>query len=86
MGCTQVKSVPGGAVDNTAPAPRSTPEGVPRRQAARESAARTYARALPIVPVRARGLTIEGADGRRYLDCLSGAGTLALGQIHPVVL
>ncbi|WP_415949347.1 diaminobutyrate--2-oxoglutarate transaminase family protein [Streptomyces sp. KLOTTS4A1] len=57
-----------------------------RRQCARESAARTYARSLPIVPVRARGLTIEGADGRRYLDCLSGAGTLALGHNHPVVL
>ncbi|MEV5934833.1 aminotransferase class III-fold pyridoxal phosphate-dependent enzyme [Streptomyces sp. NPDC052079] len=41
---------------------------------------------LPIVPVRARGMTIEGADGRRYLDCLSGAGTLALGHNHPVVL
>ncbi|MFD3839836.1 diaminobutyrate--2-oxoglutarate transaminase family protein [Streptomyces sp. NPDC058642] len=61
-------------------------EGAPRRQSARESAARTYARALPIVPVRARGLTIEGADGRRYLDCLSGAGALALGHNHPVVL
>ncbi|WJV51195.1 diaminobutyrate--2-oxoglutarate transaminase family protein [Streptomyces flavofungini] len=57
-----------------------------RRQSARESAARTYARALPIVPVRARGMTIEGADGQRYLDCLSGAGTLALGHNHPVVL
>lgn len=64
-------------------------EGAPailRRQSLRESAARTYARALPIVPVRARGLTIEGADGRRYLDCLSGAGALALGHNHPVVL
>lgn len=61
-------------------------EGILRRQAQRESAARTYARFLPIVPVRARGLTIEGADGRRYLDCLSGAGTLALGHNHPVVL
>lgn len=60
--------------------------GILRRQSARESSARTYARALPIVPVRARGLTIEGADGRRYLDCLSGAGTLALGHNHPVVL
>ncbi|MEU4466398.1 aminotransferase class III-fold pyridoxal phosphate-dependent enzyme [Streptomyces sp. NPDC024017] len=79
-------SLPGGAVDDTAPAPRSAHEGILRRQAARESAARTYARALPIVPVRARGLTIEGADGRRYLDCLSGAGTLALGHNHPVVL
>ncbi|MCF3132912.1 diaminobutyrate--2-oxoglutarate transaminase family protein [Streptomyces olivochromogenes] len=69
---------PGGA--------RAAHEGILRRQSARESAARTYARALPIVPVRARGLTIEGADGRRYLDCLSGAGTLALGHNHPVVL
>jgi diaminobutyrate-2-oxoglutarate transaminase len=65
---------------------RGALEGILRRQSARESAARTYARALPIVPVRARGLTIEGADGRRYLDCLSGAGTLALGHNHPVVL
>lgn len=73
----------------TEPAPSAVTtahEGILRRQSARESAARTYARALPIVPVRARGLTIEGADGRRYLDCLSGAGTLALGHNHPVVL
>ncbi|MDX2816878.1 diaminobutyrate--2-oxoglutarate transaminase family protein [Streptomyces sp. PA03-5A] len=61
-------------------------EGILRRQSARESAARTYARSLPVVPVRARGMTVEGADGRRYLDCLSGAGTLALGHNHPVVL
>jgi diaminobutyrate-2-oxoglutarate transaminase len=61
-------------------------EAILGRQAARESAARTYARSLPIVPVRARGMTVEGADGRRYLDCLSGAGTLALGHNHPVVL
>lgn len=78
----------------TEPAPAVAPgaqptvvhEGILRRQSLRESAARTYARSLPIVPVRARGLTIEGADGRRYLDCLSGAGTLALGHNHPVVL
>ncbi|WP_267243765.1 diaminobutyrate--2-oxoglutarate transaminase family protein [Streptomyces sp. PR69] len=73
----------------TEPAPAAPPaahEGILRRQSLRESAARTYARSLPIVPVRARGLTIEGADGRRYLDCLSGAGTLALGHNHPVVL
>src|SRR5689334_4913142 len=55
------------------------------RQRRRESAARTYARAFPIVPVRAEGMVVEGADGRRYLDCLSGAGTLALGHNHPVV-
>ncbi|WP_405821714.1 diaminobutyrate--2-oxoglutarate transaminase [Streptomyces sp. NBC_00838] len=55
------------------------------RQRARESSARTYARSFPIVPARAHGMTIEGVDGRRYLDCLSGAGTLALGHNHPVV-
>ncbi|MEU3351241.1 aminotransferase class III-fold pyridoxal phosphate-dependent enzyme [Streptomyces sp. NPDC037389] len=60
--------------------------GTLRRQPAREPSARTYARSLPVVPVRARGLTIEGADGRRYLDCLSGGGALALGHNHPVVL
>ncbi|MEV7427688.1 MULTISPECIES: diaminobutyrate--2-oxoglutarate transaminase family protein [unclassified Streptomyces] len=60
--------------------------GILRRQRARESSARTYARSFPIVPARAKGMTIEGTDGRRYLDCLSGAGTLALGHNHPVVL
>ncbi|MCQ6555372.1 diaminobutyrate--2-oxoglutarate transaminase family protein [Streptomyces sp. C10-9-1] len=75
------------AVTQPAPTAATTAhQGILRRQALRESAARTYARSLPIVPVRARGLTIEGADGRRYLDCLSGAGTLALGHNHPVVL
>ncbi len=82
-----------------APPPPHGPAGVPpaqgsetepaavlRRQGARESAARTYARSLPIVPVRARGMLVEGADGRRYLDCLSGAGSLALGHNHPVAL
>jgi diaminobutyrate-2-oxoglutarate transaminase len=56
------------------------------RQAARESSARTYARWLDIVPVRAAGAEIEAADGRRYLDCLSGAGALALGHNHPEVV
>ncbi|MCC3775602.1 aminotransferase class III-fold pyridoxal phosphate-dependent enzyme [Streptomyces sp. UNOB3_S3] len=65
---------------------RSGRAGILRRQPAREPSARTYARSLPVVPVRARGLTIEGADGRRYLDCLSGGGALALGHNHPVVL
>ncbi len=80
------KAMAGPTALQDASAARAAHEGILRRQSARESAARTYARALPIVPVRARGLTIEGADGRRYLDCLSGAGTLALGHNHPVVL
>ncbi|MFD7297158.1 diaminobutyrate--2-oxoglutarate transaminase family protein [Streptomyces sp. NPDC059897] len=81
-----VPAPPGGGTPGTPARDPVAHEGILRRQGARESAARTYARALPIVPVRARGLTIEGADGRRYLDCLSGAGTLALGHNHPVVL
>ena len=60
--------------------------GILGRQAARESAARTYARHFPIVPVRADGMTLVGADGKTYLDCLAGAGTLALGHNHPVVV
>jgi diaminobutyrate-2-oxoglutarate transaminase len=56
------------------------------RQAARESGARSYARHLPVVPVRAEGMTVHGADGRTYLDCLSGAGSLALGHNHPVTV
>ncbi|MEV2215702.1 aminotransferase class III-fold pyridoxal phosphate-dependent enzyme [Streptomyces sp. NPDC050997] len=84
LGVAVVRRAGGGA---GAPAGTRSPyEGILRRQSAREPAARTYARALPIVPVRARGLTIEGADGRRYLDCFSGAGALALGHNHPVVL
>jgi diaminobutyrate-2-oxoglutarate transaminase len=61
-------------------------DGVLHRQDARESGARTYARTFRMVPVHASGMTVTGADGRRYLDCLSGAGTLALGHNHPVVV
>ncbi|ACU70727.1 2,4-diaminobutyrate 4-transaminase [Catenulispora acidiphila DSM 44928] len=70
----------------TGPARPAPAAKILARQAARESAARTYARHLPIVPVRAQGSWITGADGRDYLDCLSGAGTLALGHNHPAVL
>lgn len=54
------------------------------RQRRRESGARTYARWLDVVPVRGRGMELEAADGRIYLDALSGAGALALGHDHPV--
>ncbi|MFG3104320.1 aminotransferase class III-fold pyridoxal phosphate-dependent enzyme [Streptomyces sp. NPDC048182] len=61
--------------------------GGARHTPSREPAARASpGAALPIVPVRARGLTVEGADGRRYLDCVSGGGKLVLGHNHPVVL
>jgi diaminobutyrate-2-oxoglutarate transaminase len=69
-------------------APRAAPDraAILARQTERESSARTYARWLDIVPVRAAGAEIEAADGRTYLDCLSGAGALALGHNHPEVV
>ncbi|WP_163553136.1 diaminobutyrate--2-oxoglutarate transaminase family protein [Candidatus Frankia alpina] len=74
----------GTGIDRDSPA--MDPAAILARQRERESSARTYARTLPIVPVRAQGATIVGADGRSYLDCLSGAGTLALGHNHPDVI
>lgn len=56
-----------------------------RRQAAIESNARSYPRRLPIALRRAQGLYLEDASGKSYIDCLSGAGALALGHYHPVV-
>lgn len=56
------------------------------RQANFESNARSYPRRLPIAIRRAEGLYVEDIDGRRYIDCLAGAGALALGHQHPVVM
>ena len=56
------------------------------RQNHRESNARTYPRRLPIALKRASGIYVEDVEGRVFLDCLSGAGTLALGHNHPVVV
>ncbi len=61
-------------------------EGVLARQRERESSARTYGRSFTMVPVQGDGVMITGADGRTYLDCLAGAGTLVLGHNHPVVI
>ena len=57
-----------------------------QRQQAFESNARTYPRHLPLAIRRAQGLYVTDTDGKVYLDCLSGAGTLALGHNHPVVI
>lgn len=56
------------------------------RQAGFESNARTYPRKLPIAIRRAEGIYVEDTDGRRYIDCLAGAGALTLGHYHPVVV
>ena len=45
-----------------------------------ESSARSYPRKFPIAIKSAKGSWIEDADGRKYIDFLNGAGTLALGH------
>ncbi|WP_435817058.1 aspartate aminotransferase family protein [Brevibacillus nitrificans] len=55
-------------------------------QAARESNARSYPRRLPIAILEAEGIHVKDMDGKVYYDCLAGAGTLALGHNHPVVV
>jgi diaminobutyrate-2-oxoglutarate transaminase len=56
------------------------------RQAETESNARTYPRKFPVAIRRAEGLYVTGVDGKVYMDCLCGAGTLALGHNHPAVI
>jgi acetylornithine/N-succinyldiaminopimelate aminotransferase len=54
--------------------------------AIREAAAilPTYRR-QPVVFVRGKGVWLVDAQGRRYLDFLSGLGVTSLGHAHPVV-
>ncbi|AFY66281.1 aspartate aminotransferase family protein [Geitlerinema sp. PCC 7407] len=70
--------------ENTLPGPRSLP--YLERQAQRESNARSYPRRIPLAIREAQGIYVTDADGQRYIDCLAGAGTLALGHNHPVVI
>ena len=56
------------------------------RQSRRESNARTYARNLGLVVARASGMIVTDIGGRNYYDCLSAAGTFALGHNHPAVI
>jgi archaellin len=56
------------------------------KQARRESNARTYPRHLPLAIEQAEVVRVEDVDGTEYYDCLAGAGTLALGHNHPVVV
>ncbi|WP_407310834.1 aspartate aminotransferase family protein [Pseudomonas sp. nanlin1] len=56
------------------------------RQKQQESNARSYPRRLPLALKRGRGIHLEDVEGRIFIDCLAGAGTLALGHNHPVVI
>ena len=50
-----------------------------------ESSARTYASHFPRMFVSGVGTRVTDVEGREYIDCLSNAGTLALGHNHPEV-
>ncbi|SDU16151.1 diaminobutyrate--2-oxoglutarate transaminase family protein [Jiangella alkaliphila] len=63
-----------------------TADDLLERQRLRESSARSYPRRLPIALVSATGSTVRDRQGREYIDCLAGAGALALGHHHPVVV
>jgi len=52
----------------------------------RESNARSYPRRIPIAIEKAEGVYVTDVEGNTYFDCLAGAGTLALGHNHPVVV
>lgn len=56
------------------------------RQAEFESNVRSYPRKLPLAIAKAQGVWITDVENNQYLDCLAGAGTLALGHNHPDVL
>lgn len=56
------------------------------RQETIESNARTYPRRLPIALKSGHGIMVRDIEGRNYIDCLAGAGALALGHNHPVVV
>lgn len=56
------------------------------RQAQFESNVRSYPRKLPLAIAQAEGCWITDVEGKRYLDCLAGAGTLALGHNHPLII
>lgn len=50
-----------------------------------ESDVRTYCRRFPAVFTNARGHILWDADGRRYIDLLSGAGALNYGHNDPAI-
>lgn len=56
------------------------------RQEAIESNARTYPRRLPLALKSGRGVRVRDVEGREYIDCLAGAGALALGHNHAAVV
>lgn len=57
-----------------------------KRQKRFESNVLSYPRSLPLVIAKAKGVWVTDVEGTNYLDCLAGAGTLALGHNHDAIL
>jgi 2,4-diaminobutyrate 4-transaminase len=68
------------------PIPQATNEHYLTRQDEMESNVRSYPRKLPLAIAKAQGCWVTDVEGNEYLDCLAGAGTLALGHNHPVII
>ena len=74
------------SVTSVNPATNSTNEYYLTRQSQMESNVRSYPRKLPLAIAKAQGCWVTDVEGTEYLDCLAGAGTLALGHNHPAVI
>ena len=62
-----------------------TPDELLLSQEHYESEVRSYPRRLPLAIKKASGVMVEDSRGQLFLDCLAGAGTLALGYNHPEI-
>ncbi|CAH0533136.1 Acetylornithine/succinyldiaminopimelate aminotransferase [Vibrio stylophorae] len=62
-----------------------TPDELLLSQEHYESEVRSYPRRLPLAIAKAHGVIVEDSKGQQYIDCLAGAGTLALGYNHPEI-
>ncbi|WP_157037782.1 pyridoxal phosphate-dependent class III aminotransferase [Photobacterium aquae] len=62
-----------------------TPDELLLSQEHYESEVRSYPRRLPLAIAKASGVLVEDSRGQLFLDCLAGAGTLALGYNHPEI-
>ncbi len=74
---------PAPAIRGPVPGPRS--QQMLAEQAALESRARSYPRAVPVAFEAGRGATLRDVDGNTYVDFFAGAGTLNVGHGHPAV-
>jgi len=68
------------------PIPQATNEHYLTRQNEMESNVRSYPCKLPLAIAKAQGCWVTDVEGNEYLDCLAGAGTLALGHNHPAII